>query len=67
MVHDKRPNLHNAYEWGKDVYVKIKQDDKLSHQAMKVKWIEHSSQSNGHYVIGQLLTRYQLKEKKLDI
>ena len=30
MVHGKKPNLHDAYEWGKDVYVKIKQDDKLA-------------------------------------
>ena len=30
MVHNKKPNLHDAYEWGKDVYVKIKQDDKLA-------------------------------------
>ena len=31
MVHSKKPNLCNVYEWGKDIYVKIKQDDKLSH------------------------------------
>ena len=30
MVHNKKPNLHDPYEWGKDVYVKIKQDDKLA-------------------------------------
>ena len=30
MVHNKKLNLHDAYEWGKDVYVKIKQDDKLA-------------------------------------
>ena len=30
MVHGKKPNLRDAYEWGKDVYVKIKQDDKLA-------------------------------------
>ena len=29
-VYGKKPNLQDAYEWGKDVYVKIKQDDKLS-------------------------------------
>ena len=50
MVYGKKPNLHNTYEWGKDVYIKIKQDDKLSHWATKVKWIGHSSQSDGHYV-----------------
>ena len=31
MVYGKKPNIHDAYEWGKDVYVKIKQDDNLSH------------------------------------
>ena len=30
MVHGKKPNLGDAYEWGKNVYVKIKQDDKLT-------------------------------------
>ena len=30
MVHGKKPNLHDAYEWGKDVYDKSKQDDKLA-------------------------------------
>ena len=50
MIHGKKLNLHDTYGWGKDVYIKIKQDDKLSHQATKVKWIGHSSQSDGHYV-----------------
>ena len=31
MVHSKKLKLHDAYKWGKDIYVKIKQDDKLSH------------------------------------
>ena len=31
MVHGQKPNLHDTYEWGKDVFVKIKQDDKLAH------------------------------------
>ena len=31
MVHGKKPNLHDTNEWGKDVNVKIKQDDKLAH------------------------------------
>ena len=35
---------------GKDVYVKIKQDDKLAHEATKAKWIGYSSQSNGHLI-----------------
>ena len=50
MVHGQKPNLHDAYEWEKDVYVKIKQDDKLAHQATKAKWIGHSSQGNGHLI-----------------
>ena len=50
MVYSKKLNLHDAYECGKDVYVKIKQDDKLAHQATKAKWIGHSSQSNGHII-----------------
>ena len=31
MVHSKKLNLHVAYKWGKNVYVKIKQDAKLAH------------------------------------
>ena len=50
MVHSQKPNLHNTYKWGKDVFVKIKQDDKLAHRATKVKWIGHCSQSNGHLI-----------------
>ena len=46
MVHGKKPNLHDTYKWEKDVYTKIKQDNEISHQAMKVKQIGHSSQSN---------------------
>ena len=46
----KKLNLHNTYEWGKDKYVKIKQDDKLAHWATKAKWIEHSYQSDGHSI-----------------
>ena len=30
MVHGRKLDLHDAYEWVKDVYVKIKQDDKLA-------------------------------------
>ena len=33
MVHGTKPNLHDAYEWVKNIYVKIKQADKLAHQA----------------------------------
>ena len=43
MVYSQKPNLKDAYKWGKDVYVKIKQDDKLASQATKAKWIGHSS------------------------
>ena len=50
MVHNKKPNLHDAYEWGKEVYVKIKQDDKLANRATRAKWIGHSSQSDGHLI-----------------
>ena len=50
MVHGKKPNLQDAYEWGKDIYVKIKQYDKSAHQATKAKWIGHSSPSNGHLI-----------------
>ena len=50
MVHSKKPNLRDAYEWGKDVYIKIKQDDKFAPQATKAKWIGNSSQSNGHLI-----------------
>ena len=50
MVHHKKPDLHDAYEWKKDVYVKIKQGDKLSSRATKAKWIRHSAQSDGHCI-----------------
>ena len=30
MVHNQKLNLHDTYEWGKDVYVKIKQDNKFT-------------------------------------
>ena len=32
MIHHKKPNLHNVYVWGREVYVKIKQGDKLQPQ-----------------------------------
>ena len=40
MVHNKKPNLHDAYEWGKDVYVKIKQDDKLENRATRANGLD---------------------------
>ena len=50
MIIGKKLNLHDAYKWGKDVYVKIRQDDKLANRATRVKWIGHSSQSDGHLI-----------------
>ena len=50
MVHQIKPNLCDTYEWGKDVYVKIKQEDKLLLRAKKAKWIGHSAQSDGHCI-----------------
>ena len=50
MVHSKKPDLHDTYEWGKDVYVKIRQDDKLANWATRVKWIGHSAQSDGYLI-----------------
>ena len=50
MVYDKKLNLQDTYEWEKDVYIKIKQDDKLAPQATRAKWIGHSSQSDGHLI-----------------
>ena len=50
MVQGKKPNLHDTYEWGKEVYIKIKPDDKLAHQATKAKCTGHSFQSDGHLI-----------------
>ena len=50
VVHRKKPNLHETYEWGRDIYVKIIQHDKLQPQAKAAKWIAHSSQSDGHCI-----------------
>ena len=50
VIHYKKPNLLNIYEWGRDVYVKIPQGDKLSAWAKIAKWIGHSSQSDGHCI-----------------
>ena len=33
VIHHKKPNLVDTYEWGRDVYVKIQQGDKLSARA----------------------------------
>jgi len=29
VMHQEKPNLHDSQEWGSDVFVKIKQGDKL--------------------------------------
>ena len=62
MIHGKKLNLHEAYKWGNEVYIKIKQDDKLAHQATKVRWIGHSSQAMGNSFTGQECTRSQWRE-----
>ena len=43
----KKHNLCENYEWGRDVYVKISQWDKLQPQAKITKWMGHSGQSDG--------------------
>ena len=30
MIHNKKPDLSSTHEWGSDVFIKIKQGDKLS-------------------------------------
>ena len=45
VVHQKKLNLHETYEWGRDIYVEITQGDKLQPQAKLAKWIGHSGQS----------------------
>jgi transposase InsO family protein len=50
MGHHSKPNLNNSFEWGTEVYVKIKQTDKLELQAKSAQWVRHANQSNGHYI-----------------
>ena len=50
MVNHKKPNLHATHQWGSEVYVKIKQGDKLSSRATRAHWIRFSSQSDGHCI-----------------
>ena len=50
IVHGQKPNPHDTYEWGKDVFIKIKQDDKVAHHTTKVMWIGYSSQSDEHLI-----------------
>ena len=46
----KKHNLCNSHECGSDAFVKIKHGEKLQPPAKTVKWIGHSSQSNGHCI-----------------
>ena len=50
MIHHQKPNLHNVYAGGREVYVKIKQGDKLQPPAKSARWIGYSVQSDGHCV-----------------
>ena len=50
MVNHKKPNLHATHQWGSEVYVKIKQGDKLSLRATRAHWIGFSSQSDRHCI-----------------
>ena len=47
MVHGKKLNLRDAYEWGKDVYVKIKQDDNWHHELQKPSGLETPHKATG--------------------
>ena len=29
IIHNQKPELHDVYAWGREVYIKIKQGDKL--------------------------------------
>ena len=49
MVHQKKPDFLATQKWRSNVYVKIKQGDKLPSRAKTVKWIGYSSQISGHY------------------
>jgi hypothetical protein len=50
MVHGKKPDLHLIHAWGQQVFVKVKQGDKLSPRAEAAMWIGFSGQSNGHCI-----------------
>jgi Integrase core domain/GAG-pre-integrase domain len=50
MVHGKKPDLHLIHAWGQQVFVKIKQGDKLSPRAEAARWIGYSGQSDGHRI-----------------
>ena len=50
FIKKKKPNLCETYEWGRDVYVKTTQHDKLQPRPKAAKWIGHSSQSDSHCI-----------------
>ena len=50
MVHGKKPDLRQIHAWGQQVFVKIKQGDKLSPRAEAARWIGYSGQSDGHCI-----------------
>ena len=50
MIHQEKPNLHNAHAWGREIYVKIKQGDKLQSYAKSARRIGHTAQSNSHCI-----------------
>ena len=50
MVNHKKPNLNATHQRGSEVYVKIKQGDKLSSRARRAHWIGFSSQSDSHCI-----------------
>jgi hypothetical protein len=50
MVHQEKPNLRDIHTWGREVYVKIRQGDKLSSRAHKARWIGFSGQSDGNCI-----------------
>jgi hypothetical protein len=50
MGHKAKPNLSDSYEWGTEVYAKIKQTDKLEPRAKNARWIRHASLSDGYYI-----------------
>ena len=62
MVNHKKPNLNATHQRGSEVYVKIKQGDKLSSRATRAHGIGFSSQSDGTTYIGQSHTKSQLNE-----
>jgi hypothetical protein len=50
MGHHSKPNLNNSYEWGIEVYFKIKETDKFKLWAKNARWVGYTNLSNGHYI-----------------